>query len=82
MKHSRDWPPAPAARYVPHMPFDDRLIELEIRIAHQDKVIEALDDVVRAFAARVEKLEREVETLRKSAGGLTVGPPDEPPPHY
>jgi SlyX protein len=64
------------------MPSEDRLIELEIRIAHQDKVIEALDDVVRTFTARVEKLERELEVLRKSAGGLAVGPPDEPPPHY
>lgn len=69
-------------RYLPEMPFEGRLIELEIRISHQDKVIEALDDVVRAFATRVEKLERELETLRKTAGGLAVGPPDEPPPHY
>jgi len=65
------------------MSIDERIIELEIRIAHQDKVIAALDDVVRAFAARVEKIERQLETLRKSPGDLDpVGPADEPPPHY
>lgn len=65
------------------MSIDERIIELEIRIAHQDKVIAALDDVVRAFAARVEKLEHQLAAVRQSAGGLDpVGPPDEPPPHY
>jgi uncharacterized coiled-coil protein SlyX len=65
------------------MSMDERIIELEIRIAHQDKVIAALDEVVSAFAARVERLEQQVDALRKLDGGLVpVGPADEPPPHY
>ena len=61
---------------------DERIVELEVRIAHQDQVIAALDEVVRAFTARVERLERELATLGTSIRDLPVGPADEPPPHY
>jgi uncharacterized coiled-coil protein SlyX len=61
---------------------DERIIELEIRIAHQDRVIAALDDVVRAFTVRVERLEQDLKELRGAAGALPLGPADEPPPHY
>jgi SlyX protein len=65
------------------MTTEQRIIELEIRVAHQDKVIAALDDVLRAFTARVERLEQQLDAMRKSAGDLgAVGPADEPPPHY
>lgn len=61
---------------------DERIIELEIRIAHQDQVIAALDDVLRAFTMRVENLERELSSLRGAAGALPIGAADDPPPHY
>lgn len=62
---------------------EQRVTELEIRIAHQDRAIAALDDVVREFAMRVERLERTVEQLRQSgAGAPAIGPADDPPPHY
>ncbi len=62
---------------------DERLTELEVRIAYQDDVIAALNDVVRDFADRVTRLERDLAELRKSQGGpAPIGPPDEPPPHY
>ena len=62
---------------------EQRIIELEVRIAHQDLAIAALDDVVREFAMRVERLERTVDQLRQSsAGAPSIGPADEPPPHY
>jgi len=63
---------------------DDKLIELEVRISYQDKLIAELDEVVQAFTKRVEVLERELATLRDTA----ISPPDpigganEPPPHY
>jgi len=63
---------------------DDKLIELEVRVSYQDKLIAELDDVVRAFTKRVEVLERELAALRDTA----ISPPDpigganEPPPHY
>lgn len=65
------------------MTTDDRIIELEMRIAHQDRIIADLDDVVREFADRVIALERVVEQLREAvAEGEETGPGDEPPPHY
>jgi SlyX protein len=64
---------------------EERLIDLEIRYAHQSRLVAALDDVVREFAARVEKLERQMSALRESqaeaAPGAAVGS-DERPPHY
>lgn len=63
------------------MPLEDKIIDLEIRIAYQDKLIESLDDVVREFSQRVERLERQVVALREGASSQ-VGPANEPPPHY
>ncbi len=63
---------------------NERIIELEIRLAYQDKVISDLDDVVRAFSERVVKLERELVVLKETVerGAPEVGPQDEKPPHY
>ena len=63
---------------------DERVTELEIRLAYQDHVISALDEVVRVFTRRVEDLERTVTELRDGA----INPPtpmgaiNEAPPHY
>ena len=62
----------------------ERLTDLEVRVAYQDRVIASLDDVVRLFAARVERLERELDELRAGAKSpaTPLGPANEPPPHY
>jgi uncharacterized coiled-coil protein SlyX len=63
---------------------EERVIELESRVALQDKTIRDLDEVVRLFASRVERLERRlselVDQLRTDCE--QVGPHDEQPPHY
>jgi len=63
---------------------DERIMELESRVAIQDRTISDLDEVVRLFSERVEGLERRlselVEELRTGRG--EVGPHDERPPHY
>lgn len=62
---------------------DERMLELEIRIAYQDRLLASLDEVVREFAGRVENLEQEVRTLRRSVGGgQETGPANDVPPHY
>lgn len=63
---------------------EERITELESRVAFQDQTIRNLDDVVRLFSDRVERLERRVSELADGlrAGHEDVGPHDEPPPHY
>lgn len=60
---------------------EERIVELEVRLAYQDKLIADLDEVLRSFVARLEMLEREVRELKQTAV-TQVGPPDETPPHY
>lgn len=62
----------------------DRLVDLEIRLAYQDRLIATLDDVVRGFTRRVEQLEQSLTTLRASLASPppSAGPANEPPPHY
>ena len=61
----------------------ERIMELEIRIAYQDRLLATLDGVVREFAGRVEALEQEMRALRLALGsGQETGSADEPPPHY
>jgi len=65
------------------MAAEDRILELEVRIAFQEKAIAALSDVVREFAERVAGIERELAELRKVAiDREPIGPADERPPHY
>jgi SlyX protein len=62
----------------------DRIVELEVRVAYQEKTIAELDAVVREFAERVLVLERELAELRATvqAAPPEVGPHDDEPPHY
>ena len=63
---------------------EDRLDELEIKLAFQDKLIRDLDALVRAFGDRLDKTERELAQLREAARSpeLPLGAPNEKPPHY
>ncbi len=63
---------------------EERIMELESRVAFQDQTIRDLDEVVRLFSNRVEQLERRVSELASGlrSGREEVGPHDEQPPHY
>ncbi len=65
-------------------PVDERIIELEVKIAYQDKIIADLDEVLRTFTTRVEELTRELAELKESikADQSAIGPANEKPPHY
>ena len=62
----------------------ERLLDLEVRIAYQDRLVRELDALVRQFADRLSAAERELKTLKQSLVSPegTVGPGNEPPPHY
>ena len=63
---------------------DERIEDLEIRVTQHEDTIAALDEVVREFALRVERLERALEDLRVATadGRDDTGAADEKPPHY
>jgi uncharacterized coiled-coil protein SlyX len=60
------------------------LVDLEVKLAYQDRLIRDLDDLVRKFGARLDELAREVEALKAAARSpeSPLGPANEPPPHY
>ena len=59
-----------------------RIADLEMRVAYQDKLLGDLDEVVRVFSNRVQRLERHITELQDSVGAQEIGPGDEKPPHY
>ncbi len=63
---------------------EERIIELETRVAYQDKLLSDLDEVVQTFAKRVEKLERRLRDLEDSQleHQPEMEPHNTPPPHY
>lgn len=63
---------------------EDRIIELEVRVAYQDKIIADLDEVLRAFTSKVEALQRELVELKQKIEDdqPELGPADDAPPHY
>lgn len=44
-----------------------RVVDLEVLVAFQARTIEALDEVVRTFAARVEVIQRDLRALQALA---------------
>lgn len=43
----------------------ERVMDIEVRLAYQDRTITALDEVVRELAARLARAERELAKLRE-----------------
>jgi uncharacterized coiled-coil protein SlyX len=68
------------------MPEDDaRLVALETALAHQERLGDELSDLLRAQAARLDRLERLAADLagRLAALELPAAPPaDTRPPHW
>lgn len=66
---------------------DERLIDLEIRLTHQEAAIEALSDVVAGQQKVIERLQAQLVVLHeqlRAQSRLSVLPASEepPPPHY
>ncbi len=59
---------------------EDAIVELEIRIAYQDRKIEHLDQMVRGLVTRLETAERELKEIKQAMTPTELV--DEKPPHY
>lgn len=66
------------------MDSEARLIEIETRLAFQDRTIEALNEVVLSLREDLRKLHRELDETRERIdnGGPEIGPSNEAPPHW
>jgi SlyX protein len=61
---------------------DERLVALEIRYTHLERLVEELSQVIFAQQKAIDRLSKEVTALRRTQSGVKAGPGDEPPPHY
>jgi SlyX protein len=66
---------------------EERFIDLESRLAHQDQLLHELNDVVTGQQARLMQLEELCSSLIDRVrsigdGGESGDPADERPPHY
>lgn len=66
---------------------EERLVDIESKLAHQDQMLYELNDVVTAQQAAIMRLEELCTTLlervRALGEALPAAPPqDERPPHY
>ena len=65
----------------------DRVTELEIKMAHMEDDLNVLNDTVIGLQSHIERLERKLEGLGEQLDAVTEvrtdgGPADERPPHY
>jgi uncharacterized coiled-coil protein SlyX len=68
-------------------PMTEHLIELEVKISHQDIAIEELKQTTFEQHLRIEALEKELKRMKDridafDGGVAPVGPGNEKPPHY
>ena len=66
---------------------EERFIELESRVAHQDQLLNELNDVVTAQQTKIMQLEELCKSLLGRVRSLgesspSTDPGDERPPHY
>jgi uncharacterized coiled-coil protein SlyX len=61
----------------------ERWLDLDVKLAYQERLIHELDKLVREFGARLDHAERELAQLKQAMPSpLPLGPVNEPPPHY
>jgi SlyX protein len=66
---------------------DNRLTEIEIKLAHIEQSLNELSDVMYRQQGLIERLEQGYDNLRQrlqreAEGGAATSPTDEKPPHY
>lgn len=66
---------------------DDRLIDIETRIAHQEHTVAELDDALSSQQAQIANLELLVKVLTDRVKAISEATPgggegEAPPPHY
>ncbi len=63
----------------------EQILDLEIKLAYQERLIRELDAHVRELGDRLVATERELATIKqaiRTGGELPIGAQNEKPPHY
>lgn len=65
---------------------EERLVDIEIKLAHQEQLLGDLDEIVTDQQAKIMQLEalcnKLIDRVRSFADGAVEAPQDEKPPHY
>jgi uncharacterized coiled-coil protein SlyX len=63
---------------------DEQVVDLEIKLAYQDKRLGELDALVRALGTRLDQTERDLAALKQTVSSpeVPLGSAGEKPPHY
>lgn len=67
------------------MPNEDRFVDIELKLVHQEDLVESLNQVVIAQGRRIDQLEGILAALAervRNQGSSDQAPINEPPPHY
>jgi SlyX protein len=67
------------------MSMEERLEDLEVKVAYQDRLIGELDALVRTFGTKLDEALRELKSVKegvRTGGEPALGSPSEKPPHY
>ncbi|MES2129463.1 MAG: SlyX family protein [Pseudomonadota bacterium] len=67
------------------MPNEDRFVDIELKLVHQEHLVESLNQVVIDQARRIDQLEDIVAALAerlRNQGSGGQAPLNEAPPHY
>ncbi len=60
----------------------EKLIDFEMRLMHQEKLLEQLNEVVIEQQGTIQRLHKEVDRLKEQALAGPNEDVNEPPPHY
>ncbi len=67
---------------------ENRLIELEIKVAYQDDLLQTLNTIIATQQQQIDRLERAYKTMHERVSSLALKMPEESspmheiPPHY
>jgi uncharacterized coiled-coil protein SlyX len=62
---------------------DERWLDMDVKLAYQERLIRELDALVRDFGTRLDKAERLLDQIRQALPSpVPLGAANEPPPHY
>ena len=61
---------------------ENRLIELEIKAAYQDDLLQTLNDIIATQQQQIDRLERAYKTMHERVDSLASKSPEDSSPHH